>query len=359
MRCAFLILVCAGCVGSRPPGAVEPSADPTSAVLETDQFVQVDVFYGTDRALTGSSDPRNFFGGDRGELSYGRVSVSIPRGHSLGELESPAWWRMEVSQDPAKHIILQAVTPLDREATFAQIRQTVDRSKSRSAFVFVHGYNVGFEEAARRTAQLAYDLDFDGVPLFYSWPSDADILGYTRDEADVAWTATHLHEYLTEVVARSGAEHINIIAHSMGNRAVTQALMRLSCEGSGPVFDQVLLTAPDIDTDIFMRDLAPVLPTLAKRVTLYSSSKDRALQASKKVHGYARAGDSGDGLVVIEGIDTVDASGIDTDLLGHGYYAESEPILKDFFALLRSGVLPGERDLLPKLKNLVTYWLLR
>ena len=33
----------------------------------------------------------------------------------------------------------------------------------RQAFVFLHGYNVTFEAAAYRTAQIAYDLRFDGA----------------------------------------------------------------------------------------------------------------------------------------------------------------------------------------------------
>jgi Alpha/beta hydrolase of unknown function (DUF900) len=34
----------------------------------------------------------------------------------------------------------------------------VAASPSRDAFIFVHGYNVSFPDAARRTAQIAFDL---------------------------------------------------------------------------------------------------------------------------------------------------------------------------------------------------------
>jgi esterase/lipase superfamily enzyme len=36
----------------------------------------------------------------------------------------------------------------------------------KDAFVFIHGYNVSFEDAARRTGQFAYDLKFVGAPIF-------------------------------------------------------------------------------------------------------------------------------------------------------------------------------------------------
>lgn len=56
----------------------------------------------------------------------------------------------------------------------------VDRSERR-AFIFVHGFNNSFEDAARRTAQIAFDVKFDGVPLFYSWPSKGKALDYVYD----------------------------------------------------------------------------------------------------------------------------------------------------------------------------------
>jgi esterase/lipase superfamily enzyme len=48
--------------------------------------------------------------------------------------------------------------------------------------VFTHGYNVSFEEAARRAAQLAFDLNFRGRVVLFSWPSCGSLLGYGADE---------------------------------------------------------------------------------------------------------------------------------------------------------------------------------
>ena len=39
----------------------------------------------------------------------------------------------------------------------------IDKSPWRKALIFFHGYNVAFEEAARRTAQIVYDLGFVGT----------------------------------------------------------------------------------------------------------------------------------------------------------------------------------------------------
>jgi esterase/lipase superfamily enzyme len=53
-------------------------------------------------------------------------------------------------------------------------------------FIFVHGFNTSFDDALYRTAQLAYDMEFDGVPYLFSWPSMASATEYLydRDSAD-------------------------------------------------------------------------------------------------------------------------------------------------------------------------------
>jgi esterase/lipase superfamily enzyme len=44
---------------------------------------------------------------------------------------------------------------------------------------YMNGYNVTFADAARRTAQIAYDLRFEGDPAFFSWPSQGDMAACT------------------------------------------------------------------------------------------------------------------------------------------------------------------------------------
>ena len=91
----------------------------------------------------------------------------------------------------------------------------------QEALVFIHGYNVSFENAVKRTAQIAYDLQFPGAPVCYSWPSRGGLADYTRDENQAEWTVVHLHTFLQELVQQSGAKSVHLIAHSMGNRAAT------------------------------------------------------------------------------------------------------------------------------------------
>ena len=239
------------------------------------------------------------YSNDRGEFQLGECRVSIPKYHEAGTIERPSILRLDFREDPRKHVVLQDVRQEPPDEFYASLKASVQASQQKAAFVFVHGYNVTFEDAARRTAQLAYDLKFDGAPIFFSWPSQGGLLQYAVDETNVAWAVPHLKEFLLSVARQSGAQSVHLIAHSMGNRALTSALLSLAprMKNQVPMFHEVVLTAPDIDADVFKRDIAPRITRAARRVTLYASSNDEALALSKRLHGYPRAGESGSALV--------------------------------------------------------------
>jgi len=64
-------------------------------------------------------------------------------------------------------------------------------------------------------------------------------------------------------------------------------------------------------------------------------------------------------LVVVKGIDTVDASSVDTSLLGvlHQYYADSKTILSDIFNLVRDTPPKGRFGLRSVQSQKGQYWL--
>jgi esterase/lipase superfamily enzyme len=257
--------------------------------------------------------------------------------------------------------MLHKTEPLADAAYYEQLRQTVNRSARRELFVFIHGFNVSFEDAARRTAQIHYDLKFDGAPIFFSWPAhDRFILTYAADETNVAWSAPHFKQFLLEIVKHSGAQSINLIAHSMGNRALAAALREIELEmhQQARLFNQVILAAPDIDADDFRNNIAPAMQRTAQRLTLYASAHDEALLASQFIHRGPRAGDAGDGLIVIPGVDTIDVTAIDTSLWGHSYYGSSNPVLHDLRMLLSRAIPPRDRTWLsPAERDGLTYWI--
>ncbi len=323
--------------GNKRPIITETDSDMNYKVVRT--------FFATDRNRTEKDSPKDMFGTERSSLTYGVCDVSIPRNHTIGELESPSILRLEFREDPEKHVVLLKTEVKEKEGFFGEIAQCIQEGKTKNAFLFVHGYNVTFEDAARRTGQMAADLDFDGAPVFYSWPSQGNFPSYLIDSQNIEWAQTNLKNFLLEFFADSTADNIYLIAHSMGNRGLTRALIALLKEKPEykEKLKEVILTAPDIDADVFKRDIAPALSQSGKPITLYASSKDKALIASKKVNGHPRAGDSGEGLLILPGMETIDATGVDTGFLKHSYFAERKSVLSDIYYIVQKGIRADDR----------------
>ncbi len=329
---------------------------------QADGFIVKRVLYGTNRKRSGNLKPNEFFGADRGGLQTGFCFVSIPDRHRSGELEAPSLLRMEFVEDPRKHVVLMQVEPTSKRG-FAQLLREETGSKKK-AFVFIHGYNVRFKDAARRTAQLAHDLEFQGAPIFFSWPSRGDLSFYFEDRNDNEWSRPHLRKFLKTVISDSGAEEVYIIAHSMGNLLTSTVIADVYRDlGSNDrtKLKAVILAAPDIDADTFKTDIAPELAETGVPITVYTSKRDKALLASEKVWKYERVGQNASTLAGLPGIEAIDSSAAATDYLHHGYFGDHTQLLRDLNQVF-NGVEPGvgSRSYLQK-RTVGTgkrYWLL-
>lgn len=341
---------------SAAAAALEQTTPDAAARGANEGFSRIEVFYATDRARTGDSYPAEFYGSDRGPLDYGVAEVTVPDGHVPGAIESPSIWHLEFGPSPAKHITLTSVEPMEKEGFFGNIQQRMSGRERKEVFVFIHGFNVSFESAAKRAAQLSYDMNYTGVPVLYSWPSRASTVGYFPDSAVIGVSARHLSAFLDDLVARSNATSINIVAHSMGNRALTEALELLSLRRGQtsdmpPPFDQVVFAAPDLDAGLFAA-MVPTIRPLARRLTLYASENDWALAVSRKIHGDApRAGQGGSDTLADPAIDSVDMSELGEDMLAHGYFADDSSAIVDLVALFWQNLPPSRRCGLTEVKG--------
>jgi esterase/lipase superfamily enzyme len=337
---------------ARPPAttAAEPSprlpaegpADQAASASKPNPNL-VRVFYATDREPAADSQWSGY-GPDEsanGQMSYGIASVSIPPDHRMGKVEEPIV-DIKLLYNPKKYVTILAVNKADENTFFTQLKTGVANAHRKEALIFIHGFNVTFRQALRRTAQLSYDLQFPGVTICYSWPSRGSTFQYTADEDSVQWTARHLLNFLQDVYTKSGATSIDIIAHSMGNRALLSALQLLGSSPT-PQFDQVVLAAPDVAASLFTQ-LVPTVQPHARRITLYASSKDQALVASARVNHYHRAGDSSGILCIIPPVETIDVSTVDTGFLGHSYFGDNTSVLSDLYYLLKDGFPASQRS---------------
>ena len=309
--------------------------------------------------------PGEIYGTARGGLYYGTCLVNIPPNHVRGRLETPySVFSIDIIPDREKHVLLLDVEPIDEPNVFFEdLRARIAESEGREAVLFIHGYNVSFEDAARRTAQLGVDLGIDRAPLapiMYSWPSQADFLWYSIDSNNTEFAAGKLEEFLRGIAARADARKVHLVAHSMGNRVLTKALMRMNdpiTRSDDTIFREVVLTAPDVDTQDFEDRIADEILNGFQRFTLYASSNDNVLLLSKGYNGNPRLGDSGDGIFVHDLIDTIDVSNLDTGLDGHTYYGDNESVVSDLYLLLRDGEAPEDRPRLQRRpKDDLFYW---
>jgi esterase/lipase superfamily enzyme len=81
----------------------------------------------------------------------------------------------------------------------------------------------------------------------------------------------------------------------------------------------------------------------ARRYTLYGSERDWAIAVSRSVRkNHPRAGDGGENILVVSGVETVDATEVGEHLfgLGHSYIANKRSILGDLWAVLRGRPVP-------------------
>lgn len=302
----------------------------------------VPVLYATDRAL---DEKRTGFGAGRGELTYGEARVGIPDDHRMGAAEKPRVWRLRFRDDPARVATLGAVVTSTAQEFTELTRKRLAECEVNQALLFVHGYNVPFRDAAIRAAQIAYDLNFTGVPLLYSWPSKGTVGGYVADENSVSRAVPYFEEFLRLVLTETNVSEVHVLAHSMGNRLLTEVLADFDTtslpKDSGRL-GQVVFAAPDVDAEVFRRRL-PRIARQAAGCTLYASSVDRALAASRTMAAAPRAGQAGAGIVVAPGLDTVDASALDTGLMGHSYVGDHKSVLADVHGLLRQALPPSRR----------------
>jgi esterase/lipase superfamily enzyme len=310
-------------------------------------YVGIKVFFSTDRTMNQTITPKDMAGSERGEEKYGYCMVSIPPDHRMGELESPRWYKLEFKENPEKHVVVLEIKLKPKEDFFKEINSDYPDS-GKTALIFVHGFNVCFVDAARRTAQMTYDLGFKGIPAFYSWPSQGTLTGYTVDADNIAWATPHIMQFFVDFIRESGVKSVVVIAHSMGNRGVVEAISRMNKEfpNERKIIKEVILAAPDIDAEVFKNDIAPRFLANGSHVTMYASSNDLAIKASKKVNGHQRLGDSSPKMTVCKGMESIDASDIETDFLGHSYFSDNASIISDMYYLINDPKKPNDRFML-------------
>lgn len=300
-----------------------------------DDTLAVDVLYATNRDLKG--DPAEC--GDSGfsvdlstVVSYGVCQLNVPKRHPVGGFEVAPNPRSDTHQ----YFRTLSHETLDAEGVAERLR----RQAGRDALVFVHGFNVRFQEAVLRAAQIGYDLKYQGPIVLFTWPAGASegllesaLINRTYDlnRGNAARSVDAAADFFRLVSSTGTMFHVMV--HSMGHQVVLPALAKAAKDWERPRIGELILNAPDFQLKEFQR-LIKGLKRAAERITVYCSYNDNAIAASETYNKNRRLG----ACERVPGVDVVNVGEIDAPAmgiggLGHGYYA-SRPILTDIDQVL-------------------------
>jgi len=263
----------AGC-SSRPYGTlvVGPSAADAG---------KVDVLVATTRAPV-VEPPGVMFGGSRGRgLDFADIVVSIPppSARRPGDVNLPS----STPANPERDFAILRADRMDLAQAKANFNGRVRRTPGRRVLIFVHGFNTRFEEAVYRFAQIVYDSGVNVAPVLFTWPSGGNVTDYVYDRDSALYSRDALEALLQALVNDPAVDSITILAHSMGNYLVMESLRQMSIRDRGlsPKIRDVMMAAPDIDIDVFRRQIAEIdAGPRPAYFTLFVSRDDRALGIS-------------------------------------------------------------------------------
>jgi len=336
--------------------AVRPATKPEAKPIEKDPRV-VSVLYATDRVLKehAAGNSPNFSFELSATLTFGSAAVRVPENHRYGHVERPGerwflWISTPETERPRDHFTLRDLRVLTKDEFVQFIRD----SGTSSALLFVHGFDTSFEDAIFQLAQITWDTQYAGVPIAFSWPSkgnidplrhpDQALLAYNYDKDSARYSQGAFLDVLHLLQTSAHVSKVYIVAHSMGNQIVVNAIDQANYRGEEHFLTEVILAAPEVDWDTFKLS-GPMLVNSANGVTLYAFSADKALRFSVKWNGENRAGFiPKTGPLTFPGIETVDVTAAGDDMLGinHDVYRTTRSVLDDIGQILMNGKHPPD-----------------
>ncbi len=243
---------------------------------------RVTVYVSTVRAPADDSGT-TFTSGYSPHLRFVKHVISIPPTHKANLVEWPS-----APPDPAKEFVTLTSRSLTADEFYSAI---VSANRIPSVRLFVHGYNNTYQESVYRLAQLTADSPDGQTPVLFAWPSQGNALSYSTDRRAALASTDGLAETI-EILVQGGKIKVSLLAHSMGAWLAMGTLAGLSRTSRFQVarrLDNIVLAAPDIDTNDMIRKLNAI-GRLAHPLNLLVSGDDKALAVSRIITGGHRVG---------------------------------------------------------------------
>ncbi|GAA0300720.1 hypothetical protein GCM10008966_21770 [Rhodovulum strictum] len=291
--------------------------------------------YLTIRNRTGDTDPRRFYGSERGVLDAGYCDIAERRLDILAPIADAAPFRI-----PEEILRVADIRPMPRDEVLSALAAS---SAGASPLLYTHGFYIDFDKGCRRAAILQRNAGLEGRFLWFSWPSDGNLLNYTQDEADLYWSVLDIAEAIIELADRFGPGVVDLAGHSLGARGMVLAIHDVVAQRPEVKLGDLVLLAPDMDFDLFTRLLPRIRPAV-QSITVYVARADRPLALSQQVHGYPRLGQTGNDVSRLEGVEVVDLSALQVrSPTGHLYHVYNAEVGADMDQLLNQGLSAAAR----------------
>ena len=332
-------------------------------------------FFATNRADSGGDVPMlERFGSERVDgLKYGYFDTRIEPTLGLGMLINPTQWFQD------EEIRIETVRPLDRQEFVTRLSDRVAASTRGSLLVVVHGFRERFPSALRKTAFIGHVLDINSPVLLFDWPGNqgSSPRGYLRARQVAEASGAELAATLRLVIDEIDPDRLWLFANSLGAQVVADAFGILyddeSLADAEVEFEDVVLTAPDVDQDAFDERFRDEIEALAEKLTVYVSSNDRALVLSRIINRSPRRGEStlspdqleeavriaeliepGD-----ERMDLIDVTPVNRTRNFHSFSLETPEFFDDLYLRLANPEVPDSRLLYQiKTEDGEVYWVL-
>jgi len=302
---ALASLALSGCLGD-DSALTSPAASPGPGLSRDPRLLVA-----TTRLPVGEPPRRPWFGSQRSpDLIFAEARLTPPSSSLLGRVTSGEW-------------SIAGVEALDRSAAAQAFAQA---ALGRDLLLYVHGYRESFETAAASTVELSQGIRFPGATGLFTWPSAASTFSYVADRESAMWS----RDAFEDLMARTpSGGRIHIVAHSMGTLLTLETLRMLRGSGGESAMERigaVVLAAPDIDIDLFARGLERLGPD-ARKITVISSTNDRALAVSSRLAGgIVRAGAADRERLEALGVRVADASEFGGGIINHDLFLSNPEV---------------------------------
>ena len=368
----------------------EGTIDPFIGSVPMDELPYAGMLYATDRLPSKDGAGQHYYLNERGNvLRLGLAQIELARADLAwedvrhistlksggkdypvpirvsGVTEFGVLYRTATEFMPPE-VFLEASRPAS-EVFAEKVNAKLAKSKRKDVYVYVHGYRAIFENPTLVATELWHFLGYKGVFVAYAWPSTPSRWAYLGDIDTVAGYARHLRIFLEYLAEETDAEQIHLVGYSMGTRLVTRAIAQLALMHHEYTTEEirqklrighVILAGSDLDREVARKYLADGFLEVPRHVSVYMSSRDKALGMSRLLTRRKRLGQMwAEGDLAQRVTDYLHEREADLSVIyvttaegatagnGHAYFRDSPWVSSDTLMSLAYDLSPGDRGL--------------